>query len=56
MAFTSAPVIYGTPKTVAEKIDTIIERTGTSGFMFSWNDYVTGIKVFGEEIRPHLKN
>ena len=56
MAFTSAPVIYGTPKTVAEKLDNIIDRTGTDGFMFSWNDYVSGIKVFGEEIRPHLKN
>ena len=54
MAFTSAPVIYGTPKTVAEKLNEIVEKTNTDGFMFSWNDYVEGIKIFGNEIQPHL--
>tara|TARA_Y100000590_G_scaffold227341_1_gene256664 strand:- start:866 stop:1921 length:1056 start_codon:yes stop_codon:yes gene_type:complete len=54
MAFTSAPVIYGTPKTVASKLNEISERTGCDGFMFSWNDYVSGIKTFGEEVRPYI--
>ena len=55
MAFTSAPVIYGSPKTVAEKLNEVAERTGTDGFMFSWNDYVTGMRTFGQEVRPHLR-
>ena len=54
MAFTSAPVIYGTPKTVASKLNAIADKTDCDGFMFSWNDYASGIKIFGEEIRPHL--
>ena len=55
-AFNIIPVIYGTPKTVAIKINEIIDQTKPDGFMFSWNDFEIGIKTFGQEIRPLLKN
>ena len=54
-AFTTIPVIHGSPLTVAMKLDEIAEKTGADGFMFSWNDFEIGIRAFGQEVLPHLR-
>lgn len=56
IAFMSFPVIHGSPKTVAEKLDAIAEETGIDGMLFSWPDFVPGIRRFGEEVRPLMKH
>ena len=53
-AFNIIPVICGTPKTIAMKLEEVAERTGADGFMFSWNDFEIGIRTFGQEILPKL--
>ncbi|MBR72355.1 MAG: pyrimidine monooxygenase RutA [Rhodospirillaceae bacterium] len=53
-AFNTIPVIYGSPKTVASKIEEIGGQTGADGFMFSWNNFEEGIRVFGQEILPRI--
>ena len=53
-AFTAIPVFYGSPATVAMKLDTMAEKTGADGFMFSWNDFEVGIRAFGQEVLPRL--
>ena len=55
MAFMGFPVICGSFDTVAKKIDTIAAETGVDGILFSWADFVGGIKDFGEHIKPQLK-
>tara|TARA_B100001094_G_scaffold332530_1_gene405042 strand:- start:24 stop:1091 length:1068 start_codon:yes stop_codon:yes gene_type:complete len=54
MAFMSNPVIHGSYDTVAQKIDSIAAETGIDGMLFSWPDFVGGIKTFGEHIMPLL--
>ena len=53
-AFHMIPVIHGSPTSVATKLDEIAERTGADGFMFSWNNFEKGIRVFGQEVLPRL--
>ena len=53
-AFHMIPVIHGSPTTVAIKLDEIAEKTGADGFMFSWNDFEKGIRIFGQEVLPKL--
>ena len=53
-AFTAIPVVHGSPSTVAMKLDEMAEKTGADGFMFSWNDFETGIRTFGQEVLPRL--
>ena len=48
------PVIHGSPTTVAIKLDEIAEKTGADGFMFSWNYFEKGIRIFGQEVLPKL--
>lgn len=54
LAFGAHPVIHGSPRTVASKIDRIAAETGADGFMFSWVDFVRGVSEFGEQIKPLL--
>lgn len=54
MAFMGIPVILGSPDTVAAKIRHIGEHTGIDGLLFSWPDFVPGIRQFGEEVMPRL--
>ena len=53
-AFLTIPVIHGSPLSVSRKLDEIAEKTGADGFMFSWNNFEKGIRVFGQEVLPHL--
>ena len=53
-AFTAIPVVHGSPTTVAMKLDDMVKKTGVDGFMFSWNDFETGVRTFGQEILPRL--
>lgn len=55
MAFMSFPLLYGTPETVASKIDDIVAETGVPGIMLSWLDFVPGLREFGEKVMPRLK-
>ena len=36
------------------KLDDMAETTGADGFMFTWNDFETGIRTFGQEVLPRL--
>lgn len=56
IAFMSFPVIHGSPATVAAKIDEIAARTGVDGMLFSWPDFVPGIRQFGEKVLPRLSS
>jgi len=55
MAFMGIPLIHGSPETVATKIDEIAAETGADGLLFSWPDFVGGIRDFGEKVMPRLK-
>lgn len=55
IAFMSFPVVYGSPATVAAKLDDIAAETGVEGMLFSWPDFVPGIRDFGERVMPRLK-
>lgn len=55
MAFMGIPVIYGSPDTVATRIEGIVARTGIDGMLFSWPDFVAGIERFGTDVMPKLK-
>ncbi len=55
MAFMSIPVILGSPATVARQIDDIAQATGIDGMLFSWPDFVPGIRQFGEQVMPLLR-
>ena len=44
MAFMGFPVICGSFETVARKIDKIADETGIDGMLFSWADFVGGLK------------
>lgn len=47
--------IAGSPKTVAEKINALAEVEGTSGIMFTFQDYLTDLDRFGQHVMPLLK-
>ncbi|WP_439533370.1 LLM class flavin-dependent oxidoreductase [Polymorphobacter sp.] len=55
VAFMGIPLIHGSPETVATKIDEIAAETGVEGLLFSWPDFVEGIRDFGEKVMPRLK-
>jgi pyrimidine oxygenase len=54
MAFMGMPVVHGSYKRVAEKLDQIADETGIDGAMFSFPNYVEGIRAFGAKILPHM--
>ena len=54
LAFMGIPVIHGSFDTVARKIDQIEADTGIDGMLFSWPDFVTGVRDFGECVKPLL--
>lgn len=54
MAFMGIPVVLGSPETVARQIDAIAAETGIDGMLFSWPDFVPGIRQFGEAVMPRL--
>lgn len=56
IAFMGFPVVHGSPATVAAKLDDIAAATGIDGMLFSWLDFVDGVRVFGEQIMPRLKH
>ena len=55
LAFMGFPVIHGSPETVARKIEDIAAETDIDGMLFSWPDFVPGVKVFGEKVMPQLR-
>ena len=55
MAFMGIPVIYGSARTVQQRIEAIVRKTGIDGMLFSWPDFVAGIERFGNEILPALQ-
>ncbi len=54
MAYMSIPVIAGSYETCAEKIDAIAAESGISGMLWSFPDFVQGVRDFGSEIMPRL--
>ena len=55
IAFMGFPVIHGSPATVAAKLDDIAAGTGIDGMLFSWPDFVPGVRDFGETVRPLMR-
>ncbi|MEM7540844.1 MAG: LLM class flavin-dependent oxidoreductase [Pseudomonadota bacterium] len=55
MAFMGIPALVGSPATIAAEIDKVARATGIDGILFSWPDFVSGIKRFGEQVIPHLE-
>jgi pyrimidine oxygenase len=54
MAYMSIPVICGSYATCAKKIDEIAQESGISGMLWSFPDFVQGVRDFGTEIMPRL--
>ena len=54
IAFMGFPIIHGSPATVAARLDEIAAETGVDGMLFSWPDFVPGIRDFGEKVMPKL--
>ena len=55
MAFMGIPVVLGSPASIAAEIDQISRDTGIDGLLFSWPDFVPGIRQFGQEVMPLLQ-
>ena len=53
-AFMSIPTICGSYERVAEQLDEIVAESGIDGCLFSFPDFVEGIRSFGEHIYPRL--
>jgi pyrimidine oxygenase len=53
-AFMSIPTICGSYASVAEQLDEIVAESGIDGCLFSFPDFVEGIRSFGERIYPRL--
>jgi pyrimidine oxygenase len=53
-AFMSIPTICGSYESVAEQMNEIVAESEVGGFLFSFPDFVGGIRDFGERIRPRL--
>jgi pyrimidine oxygenase len=54
LAFMGIPVIHGSFETVARNIDSFKQETGIDGMLFSWPDFVSGVRDFGERVKPLL--
>jgi pyrimidine oxygenase len=55
LAFMGCPAIVGSYETVARKIDAIAADPNIEGILFSWPEWVSGIRTFGERIIPLLE-
>jgi pyrimidine oxygenase len=56
MAYMSIPVIAGSYETVAREIDEIAEATGIAGMLWTFPDFVNGVRDFGEKVMPLLRS
>ena len=54
MAYMSIPVISGSYETCARKIDAIAAESGIAGMLWSFPDFVKGVRDFGTRIMPQL--
>ena len=54
MAFMGIPVLYGSVGTLVEKIKKLEDETGIDGLLFSWPNFLDGLRIFGREIAPNL--
>ena len=54
MAFMGIPVLYGSVGTLVEKIKNLEDETGIDGLLFSWPNFLDGLRKFGREIAPNL--
>lgn len=54
MAFMGCPALVGSYETVARKSDAIATDPNIEGLLFSWPEWVSGIRHFGERIIPLL--
>ncbi len=54
MAFMGIPAVVGSPQSIARQINEIERETGIDGLLFSWPDFVPGVRMFGEQVLPQL--
>ncbi|GGO63239.1 pyrimidine oxygenase [Roseovarius pacificus] len=55
LVFMGFPVIHGSWETIALKIKDLGERTGVSGMLLTFPDFVDGVKKFGKYSLPILR-
>jgi pyrimidine oxygenase len=55
MAFMGFPAIVGSFESVARKIDALAADSNVEGLLFSWPDWISGIRNFGERVIPLLE-
>ena len=41
---------------ISDYLKQVIERDGTKGVMLTFDDFVEGMKVFGEKVQPLMKS
>lgn len=51
-AFMTIPVIAGSFEEVAAQLDRIIDDSGVEGVLFSFPNFIEGIRNFGDHVRP----
>ena len=44
--------VVGSPATVASQLDAIAAIDGVAGIMLAFDDYIAGMKMFGEQVQP----
>jgi pyrimidine oxygenase len=54
--FFSVPVIAGSHESVAARISEVIATTGLDGMMFTFVDYVEGIRTLGTRVLPLIEH
>ncbi len=55
MVYMGFPTLVGGYDTLAEKISEIANTTSVDGILFTFPDFVDGIRQFGEHVKPRLK-
>jgi pyrimidine oxygenase len=48
-------VLVGSPKKVADLLDEIATVEGVKGIMLTFDEFVSGVEVFGKEVQPLMK-
>lgn len=51
---TGMATLVGSPETVARQIDQVASMDGVKGMMLCFDDYTTGVRTFGEKVKPLL--
>jgi pyrimidine oxygenase len=48
--------VVGSPATVAAQLDAIAAIDGVAGIMLAFDDYIEGMRMFGEQVQPRMRS